>query len=362
MIDLGRSNLKIDQTGLNELADKFGLVLIDNEAEIAENVIKWGTNCISEFDFTDMIYMPNAHNVKFPKFVKFDIILIDECQDLNAAQRELFLRALKRNGRFIAVGDPKQAIYGFSGADVESFELLKKIRNTIELPLSVNYRCGTNIIDMAKEFVPQLEACDTAIPGIVDPDAKMEMVKAGDMIICRTTAPLVSCCMKYIANGVKANVKGKDIGTNLINMITKTKKIYITEALKRMEYELEKIVKKQMDHKHCSEEEARNTDQYIAFADKISAIEIISEGFSKSNDVCKRIEEIFADEIDGICLSTVHKAKGLESDNVYIICPEKFCLKHCMRIPWMAEQEHNLQYVAYTRAKKYLGFITDFKM
>ena len=74
-----------------------------------------------------------------------------------------------------------------------------------------------------------------------------------------------------------------------------------------------------------------------------------------------RINMIFSDDSkNGICLSTVHKSKGLESDRVFIICPDKFYVKPCMRVPWMAEQERNLVYVAITRAKHFLGFVTDF--
>jgi DNA helicase II / ATP-dependent DNA helicase PcrA len=81
--------------------------------------------------------------------------------------------------------------------------------------------------------------------------------------------------------------------------------------------------------------------------------------------VCRRIESIFKDDQkSGICLSSVHKAKGLEADNVFILLPEKFYNKRAMRIEWMAEQETNLVYVAYTRAKHLLGFIAEneFKM
>ena len=50
-----------------------------------------------------------------------NFVFIDECQDLNACQRSLMLKAVKPNGgRFIAVGDPAQAIYGFAGADSDS--------------------------------------------------------------------------------------------------------------------------------------------------------------------------------------------------------------------------------------------------
>ena len=74
-----------------------------------------------------------------------------------------------------------------------------------------------------------------------------------------------------------------------------------------------------------------------------------------------KIKTIFSDDNgSGICLSTIHKSKGLENDRVFIICEDKMPLKGCMNIPWMAEQEWNLIYVAYTRAKHYLGFIQDF--
>ena len=96
--------------------------------------------------------------------------------------------------------------------------------------------------------------------------------------------------------------------------------------------------------------------------DKVRAIKVIAKDLKTTEAVINRIETIFKDDQkDGICLSTVHKAKGLESDRVFIIREDKFLLPHCMRKAWMAEQEYNLVYVAYTRAKKYLGFVIDFQ-
>ena len=100
---------------------------------------------------------------------------------------------------------------------------------------------------------------------------------------------------------------------------------------------------------------------YKTYEDKVNAIRILSEGLVTCEELIDRIDAIFSDENkNGICLSTVHKSKGLEADRVFIICEDKFYLKACMRVPWMAEQEKNLVYVAYTRAKHHLGFITDF--
>ena len=59
--------------------------------------------------------------------------------------------------------------------------------------------------------------------------------------------------------------------------------------------------------------------------------------------------------------ATIHKSKGLECERFLILCPDKMMLDRAMQIEWMAEQERNLVYVAYTRAKNYLGFITDYE-
>lgn len=359
LIHLGRVNLAKDEHRLEELAVKHCVDIVDNEIQLAIAGIIWGENNTTVIDYCDQIYFPNVKHMRCPQY---DWVFIDECQDLNAAQRELFLKCVKPGGRFIAVGDPRQAIYGFSGADVESFNLLKAIPHTAKLPLSVCYRCDKTIIELAKTIVPQITWRDNAPDGVIDREAKMADVKDGDMILCRVTAPLVDLCMKYIANGTKAYVKGKEIGTNLINLIKRTNRKRMSEAMERLERELGKIIGKIVTKQHCSEAEAKQSDMYQTYLDKINAIQVLSEGLTTTDEVINRIESIFNnDSKNGICLSTIHKSKGLESDRVFIICEDKLYLKHCMQVEWMAEQERNLVYVAYTRAKHYLGFIQDFK-
>jgi len=362
LVDLYRVNLCTDLNSLELVCDKYEIPTFDNECEMALNVVKWGLNETSIVDFTDMIYFPNVKKMQMPQF---DWVFIDECQDLSACQRELFLKALKPNGRFVAVGDPRQAIYGFAGADVESFNLLKNIPETTLLPLSVCYRCDSTIIEMAKKIVPQIEARENAPEGLVQEGVKLSQIVDGDMILCRVNAPLVGLCMKYIGDEVKAYVKGRDIGANLINMINKTKRRNINDALESIHKEGKKIIAKIIRKSKCDEREAKTDATYTNFLDKVRAIEVLSEGLQYSDAVVRRIETIFKDDQkNGICLSSVHKAKGLEADNVYILMPEKFYNKYAMRIEWMAEQETNLVYVAYTRAKHLLGFIhpEEFKM
>lgn len=361
LIDLGRVNLALDSVSLCNLADKHGLWLQDNEVELAQKIIAWGTNHPETIDFTDMIYIPSVKDIRL---FQRDWVFVDECQDLNAAQRTLFLKTIKPNGgRFVAVGDAKQSIYGFCGADEESFYKLTKIPHTAKLPLSICYRCDANIIRLAQSIVPQIQWRDGAGDGIVDREAKMADVKDGDMVLCRVSAPLTKLCMHYISNGVKAYVKGKDIGANLINMIKKTRAKNMDKCFEKLNAELGKLLGKIMDKKHCNEEEARENDQYKIMEDKIMSIQVLSDGLTTCDAVMNRISSIFSDDAkEGICLSTIHKSKGLENDRVFVLCEDKLFLKAAMRQAWSAQQEYNLVYVMMTRAKHYLGYIQDFTM
>jgi superfamily I DNA/RNA helicase len=55
-------------------------------------------------------------------------------------------------------------------------------------------------------------------------------------------------------------------------------------------------------------------------------------------------------------LSTIHKAKGLENDRIFFLCPELIPSKYATQ-PWQYEQEANLKYVAITRAKQELIYV-----
>lgn len=361
LLDIARVNLLTAENclaALNDLAYHHDIFLLDNELDIVQRALRWGTSNIGQIDFTDMIYLPNVLDVTMPQY---DWVLIDECQDLNAAQREMFLKCVKPTGRFIAVGDPKQAIYGFAGADVASFNILKSLPNTVELPLSVCYRCDTAMIALAKTIVPQIEARKDAPEGTYNAEAKVSDLEDGDMVLCRNSAPLASLCMHLLGGGTKAYIKGKDIGANLIKMLDTTRKTNLVEAIVVMERELEKVLEKVCRKEHCGPEEGRQSAAYTAYKDKIQAIEVLGEGLTQVRQVVSRIESIFSDsDRAGICLSTIHKAKGLEANRVFILCPDKLYNKRCMCVAWMAEQEANLVYVLYTRAKHYLGVITDY--
>ena len=119
-------------------------------------------------------------------FFRYDWIFVDEVQDLNKAQRKIALdKIMKPSSRFICVGDVRQCIYGFSGADVESFKSIQKMPNTTTLPLSICYRCDKEIVRFAQKIVPELEYFEGKGEGIVRKDGENKDIREGDYVLCR---------------------------------------------------------------------------------------------------------------------------------------------------------------------------------
>lgn len=347
-----------DEKKLKQIAADYDIEYRNREVEIALDLVELGKHLAEVVDYTDMLYFPIIFDMPCKKY---DWVFIDECQDLNTAQRTLMLRAVKENtGRWVGVGDPKQAIYGFNGADFESFKNLTKLENTIELPLSVCYRCDRNIINLAKGIVQNIEFFEKNGEGVVNEEAKVDEIKDGDMVLCRNTYPLVKLCFDYLKKGVKAIIKGRDIGNALIGIIQKSKTEDVNQLFAFLYDDLEKTKKKIIKNHNLIEEEAEEHELYIKQKEKIEIIELLGNQAENCSEIISKLKSIFSDsESDGIQLSTIHKSKGLESDRVFIIhrdlIPSKFA-----QTQWQIDQEYNLLYVAYTRAKKYLGFVIDF--
>ena len=166
LVDLARLNLASNMEELYEISEHHGVEILNGEIEKSWIVYEVARNFKKMIDMTDMIFLPAYYNFNCKKY---DWVFVDECQDLNRCQQQILKNMVKPNGgRFVAVGDPRQAIYGFAGADARSFESLGKIPNTTILPLSVNYRCGSSIIDLAKKIVPQLEAFEKAAIKVIN--------------------------------------------------------------------------------------------------------------------------------------------------------------------------------------------------
>lgn len=359
MADILRLSLADDLETYKLVLDKHNFVYSLEDLMRLKSIIELSNKQIGSFDFTDMVYQPAIRNIRIPKF---DYVFVDELQDLNKAQQELVKKMVNPvAGRFIGVGDPAQAIYSFAGADDESYERMKTVfSNTVELPLSVCYRCNKEIIKHAQEINPVIQPFSLKEEGEVR-SGTIEEVKEGDWVLCRNVKPLVILFMQLTKEGKKAHIKGKDIGENLIKLINKVsnKNNLVIERLKvAIDGELLQLRVKLMRKKIRKPD---NHPAMILLREKVEVIEILSENCNTSGELIRKIQDIFTESKKEIMLSTIHKSKGLENKRVFVICkellPSKFAINEIQ-----LKQEKNLMYVMRTRAKESLIYVTDFQL
>ena len=363
-INFGRAYLCQTVKDLDFIEERYDIDTIADEKEIALDILEYGKNNIDQIDYTDMIWLPNVLFCK-PIGMQYDWIILDEAQDLSVCQREIILKCRKINTRMCFFGDAEQSLYSFASSDPESFKRLKEIPNTKSLPLSISYRCAKNIVDFAQKIVPSIECNNDGREGEIKYEVPLSEIKDGDMVLCRNNAPLMQVYVSFIKQGKKCFIRGKDIGLNLKNMIKRTGINVLNKSLQedgvfaRLYDSLFDIINELIGKYHITYSDAVESSMVANRLDMIKALEILSDDINTSEELIEKINNIFSDrKKGGISLSTVHKAKGLEADNVYIAC------RHLMpstmaKKDWEIRQEYNLMYVAYTRAKNILGFIDD---
>lgn len=118
-----------------------------------------------ELDFSDMLELmsrslhgPGAEELLHQLRTRYPIALIDEFQDTDGLQWDIFRRLYLdpgAHGRLVLIGDPKQAIYGFRGADVRTYlsacETLTE-RGGQTAVLDRNYRATAALVDALDEL------------------------------------------------------------------------------------------------------------------------------------------------------------------------------------------------------------------
>jgi hypothetical protein len=357
---------------------------------------KTPTTCI---DFDDMIWLPVIWNLPVKRF---DFLVIDESQDLNKCQHKLSLMMGKR---LLVIGDRRQAIYAWRGADSASMDTLRDILGASrlgvrEFPLTVTQRCPLLVVALARTIVPDFEypfeqetlagkptrlgnVCfgyhylqwehDYTYSKKAYPETKHtfpagstyneetyfepgwcpnDKPQLGDLVLCRTNAPLIQLAYQLIRSQIPVMIQGRDIGAGLKALVQRL--VSNNSTVDQLLAAVHKWFLKESS-KLAASSEARAATQLQVLQDKKDCIEALTEGLDNVLQVLSRIDVIFKnvnasqDTSSYVLLSSVHRAKGLESKVVRVIQPD--LMPHPMaRTPEAQEQERNLMYVAWTRS------------
>jgi DNA helicase II / ATP-dependent DNA helicase PcrA len=347
-----------DPAALENLADRYGIEMPELREDfvlsLVPMVLQESLDKNSAVDFDDQIWLPVKLGLPIEHF---DLVLVDESQDTNRAQQALMFRSCPE-GRIGLVGDTFQSVFAFRGADGNAMQhLYDTLRNTKRgckiLPLTVTRRCPKAHVRLAQTLVPDLEALPDAPEGeilVLDRNKATDMMAPGDMGLCRVNRHLVPAAYRLIKRGIKVVIQGRDFGQDLIALVDRLHGSDLPDLLERLNqffaHESRKLLA-------LGERGAALLEH---LEDQVGCIIELSSGLIRISELKARIETIFADyEDDGtprkfVLLGTIHRLKGLEANNVFVLAPELIPHPRA-RLGWQLEQERNLAYVAVTRAK-----------
>lgn len=297
-------------------------------------------------DFADMIGLPlrKGWAVK-----EFDLVVVDEAQDMTVPQLDLAQAICA--GRFIVVGDSNQAIYGFRGADSGSLKRLEHELEATVLGLTTTYRCGRQIVALAQRIVPTFEAGAANPEGEVCTSTAGEMLDTvgyGDFVLSRTNAPLVATAMRLLRAGKRTRVAGRDIGNGLKGLVST-----LSKGTTSVPAFLERLTA--WEAKQIKRATVLKWETRIALVrDQAETLHHLAMDARSVGDIVARIDALFSDDDLGhkgvITCSSVHRAKGLEADRVFVLA---WTLRD------RDQEEVNIRYVAITRAKHTLVMVNQ---
>ena len=306
-----------------------------------------------------------------PNRITKTVLVIDEAQDMDGDEFDLVstLIAANEDIRVIAVGDDDQNIYGFRGASSKYLQHMMQKDDARTYDLVENYRSKSNLVDFANQFAKNISHRLKSIP-IIASQAENGNIKIVRYQSNNLITPLVNDILVTALTGTtciltKTNEEALQIAGMLLNHGIQAKQVQANDGFNLYDLlELRFLI-----------DLLKNSDQFPSINDDnwANAKREFMAKFGKSDNraICERIikdfeatnnktryksdlevfiresklEDFYAPGGDTIFVSTIHKAKGKEFDNVFLMLEN---------IPFLKDETARQLYVAITRAKRNL--------
>ncbi len=344
--------------------------LYDIAREVLEKDIKQLENH-GVISFDDQVYYSACIKGQFPQF---PVVFVDESQDLSPLNHAMLAKSVRPDGRLVVVGDPKQAIYGFRGADSQSMKNLRKLRPEgawQDRDLLITFRCPKLIVERQQRHYPGYKAWHT------NPDGVIKRLKPGSEgitldegwnwghvqallphpqatigVICRNNGPLLSLAFGLIRGGQGCYMLGREMGKGLVTL---SKKICPEDGTPR-DLCAGKIA--EWMESECSLARANKHEEKIAgITDRGECLlAVLDSGCANAGELRMMISKLFAREAGQVILGSGHRWKGLEADVILHLDPFRIPSKYAREAAKEGDdrqlvQEWNLKYVIETRTK-----------
>lgn len=334
-------------------------------------------------DFTDMLWITfnklKYDNWEVPYWALYTNIYVDECQDFSNIQLN-FLKFIKRaKGRYIFIRDFHQAIYNFAGSNAQAFNQIPKMFAPIEsFDLPICYRCAkSHLSRVNREYGIPILPRDDAPNGFVKTIEKSkisEYAKAGDMVISRKNKWIAEVVLDLARNGTPIFIEDKEMVAAIKRQILSSKctsvgtlEKFLQKVISNYNKKLFEIVSKNVREGGHEEERLEAVAETNSKIDNTSFLLEILEGYLENHASSDSVSK-FSNFIDKLLnttpspncvrLCSIHKAKGLEATNVFVLNEAK--INYDFRNSKEQNiQEKNLSYIATTRAKEGLYLVKE---
>jgi hypothetical protein len=296
-------------------------------------------------EFIDMLWL-GMRSVTKPIY---DIGFVDESQDISKCAYSLVTR-LCRNVVFC--GDRNQAINAFAGASEEMYSYIEQISDAI-LPLKMTLRNPPFICDKANWLRPggvikgpnQGPGKEETIYYASLPEKLVTECKPEEtLIISRTNAAIVSTAILLHKKGVPCRIVDKDLAEEIKKFFS----MFYTQDIQKLYAKLDQY----------REQNTKSKNQlWVQFVeDKCNYCRQLLDQVKTWDQLMELLKVTFEKHLNGFKLCSIHKSKGLEAHNIFIINPPVE-LSIAMHHPIAREQEVNLHFVALTRSAMNLTWV-----
>ncbi|MFM2375929.1 MAG: hypothetical protein RLZZ165_1026 [Bacteroidota bacterium] len=307
------------------------------------------------------------------------VIMLDEFQDVGEKEYALLQAIVETTTdiRMIAAGDDDQAIYGFRGSKMEYMMQFAAEKNCRQFFLTTNYRSLRNLVEFTNQYLPRLEPgrlksgqilhASSPQPGSIsittyqnggflrDVAAQIQMGSPGDSIAILTRTNEEGLQLKTLLEdrGLKPLLLGGNDGFSLGNLEEVRAFSEFIEAGSEKGLGLIPEDRWKAGREFLSTEFRRSANLALVF-------QILDLFQAECKEIFRsdwkafmgeiRLEDVYRSEDLALTISTMHKSKGKEFDEVHLVLdhfyPEDL-------------HGHRLLYVAMTRAKSRLHIYTN---
>ena len=313
----------------------------------------------------------NNKEVEISRITK-TVLVIDEAQDMDEDEFSLIKTLMEQNEemRVIAVGDDDQNIFEFRGSSSKYLQQFIQLNKAVKHELPENFRSKKNLVEFTNQFVKRIGNRLKNIPIIPrqTDHGKIKLVRYQNenlitplvddvvstgltgttCVLAKTNEEALQIAGLLLKNGMRAKLIQTNDGFSLYNLAE------VRYFLERLNFGAEGFT----IHEDAWQTATSELIQKFGNSNKLEVCLNIIKDFETTNPKTKynsdletfiresRLEDFLRHDTETILVSTIHKAKGKEFDNVFLLL-ENFNPA--------SDEAKRLLYVAMTRAKNNLA-------